>query len=697
MRGVVPTVLAAAALALAQPAAAKCALGANGIKHIVYIQFDNVHFRRDIPNVPSDLEQMPNLLDFLEQQGTLLTNHWTPLISHTSVDILTSLTGVYGDKMGIPIGNSLRYFNPNGTSTGAGSFAYWTDPLDSIVNNPTDTTPEMIDRVGVTHPAPWVPFTRAGCDVGAFSVANIELENIGLDITTVFGANSPEAAEVAADEASPDPKVQNQPIADFEGIAVHCAFGSPLCAANSQPDKLPSEPGGYNNFKALFGNKHVQPQISPSGPVLDLDGNPVADSTGNQGFPGFDPSASQTLGYLAAMLEAGVPVVYGYIADAHDDHVNDHAFGPGEAGYVAQLAAFNDAFGKFFKRLAKDGITKENTLFVITSDENDHFAGGAPSPANCDGIHTPCSYNHSGPNINIGEIDADLSRLLATESNDTTPFAVHSDSAPTFYVTGNLVQMDGVTRKLEHDVAALTAFDPIVGNNIPVTAALADQQEQSFLHMVTADPNRTPTFILFGNPDFFLFSSGSTKACSPLSACSSESDAFAWNHGDFQPEITNTWLGLVGPGVDHKGATGAIFSDHTDIRPTIISLVGLVDDYTHDGRVLFEVLHDDAIPVPLRQHRGTLSDLAAAYKAINAPLGTLGKLTLQHATAAIEGPDAAYIAFVAQLAGFTQQRDALAGEIIQMLEGAAFGGDSIDENAAKKAVEAANDLISEVP
>jgi hypothetical protein len=189
MRGVVPTVLAAAALALAQPAAAKCALSANGIEHIVYIQFDNV---------PSDLEQMPNLLNFLEGRGTLLTNHWTPLISHTAVDILTSLTGVYGDKMGIPIGNSLRYFNPNGTSTGAGSFAYWTDPLDSFANNPNDTTPQMIDRAGVTHPAPWVPFTRAGCDVGAFSIPNIELENIGLDITTVFGANSPEAAEVAA-------------------------------------------------------------------------------------------------------------------------------------------------------------------------------------------------------------------------------------------------------------------------------------------------------------------------------------------------------------------------------------------------------------------------------------------------------------------------------------------------------------------
>jgi hypothetical protein len=49
---------AALAVALGAPAGAttpRCHLG-NGIKHIVYIQFDNVHLRRDNPNVPSDLE-----------------------------------------------------------------------------------------------------------------------------------------------------------------------------------------------------------------------------------------------------------------------------------------------------------------------------------------------------------------------------------------------------------------------------------------------------------------------------------------------------------------------------------------------------------------------------------------------------------------------------------------------------------------
>ena len=123
--------IAAAALAtvaLGGQAAAECSL-ANGIEHIVYLQFDNVHLRRDIPNVPSDLEQMPNLLHFLQGEGTLFTNHHTPLISHTAVDILTSLTGVYGDKFGVPIGNSFGLFNDNGVASFFNSFTYWTDVL----------------------------------------------------------------------------------------------------------------------------------------------------------------------------------------------------------------------------------------------------------------------------------------------------------------------------------------------------------------------------------------------------------------------------------------------------------------------------------------------------------------------------------------------------------------------------------------
>ena len=49
------------------PTAASCQLG-HGVKHVINLVFDNVHFFRDNPNVPSDLEQMPHLLNFLKSE-----------------------------------------------------------------------------------------------------------------------------------------------------------------------------------------------------------------------------------------------------------------------------------------------------------------------------------------------------------------------------------------------------------------------------------------------------------------------------------------------------------------------------------------------------------------------------------------------------------------------------------------------------
>src|SRR3954469_18068019 len=61
--GLTPFVPAAGTLSAGQPgvahAAPTCNLNsANGaIQHVIYVQFDNVHFTRDNPNIPSDLEQ----------------------------------------------------------------------------------------------------------------------------------------------------------------------------------------------------------------------------------------------------------------------------------------------------------------------------------------------------------------------------------------------------------------------------------------------------------------------------------------------------------------------------------------------------------------------------------------------------------------------------------------------------------------
>ena len=66
----------------------------GNIKHVISIQFDNLHFSRDNPNIPSDLEQMPNLLNFIENNGVLLSNNHTPLIAHTATDILTTASAI---------------------------------------------------------------------------------------------------------------------------------------------------------------------------------------------------------------------------------------------------------------------------------------------------------------------------------------------------------------------------------------------------------------------------------------------------------------------------------------------------------------------------------------------------------------------------------------------------------------------------
>src|SRR5438132_6487271 len=171
---------------------------------------------------------MPHLLNFIRGNGTLMTNDHTVLISHTATGILTSLTGVYPDRMGQPISNSYRYFTTSGASRTGVSFAYWTAPLFDPAGPPfppaaqTDFTPTMISENGKVAPAPWVPFTRAGCDFGAVATANTILENTGIDVGTVFGSGSPEALQAAADS----PGTPNtQTFADFVGIGIHCAQG----------------------------------------------------------------------------------------------------------------------------------------------------------------------------------------------------------------------------------------------------------------------------------------------------------------------------------------------------------------------------------------------------------------------------------------------------------------------------------------
>src|SRR3954454_12121427 len=154
-------VIGALALALAAAAPAQaagtCNLGPGGqVKHVVVLQFDNTHLARDNAGVPSDLEQMPALKDFLTGNGTLLSNDHTILISHTAGGIVATETGLYPDRNGLTVTNSYEFFDRLAAS-GVGfssAFKYWTDPTHMA----RDPLPMLINGGHENTPAPGARF-----------------------------------------------------------------------------------------------------------------------------------------------------------------------------------------------------------------------------------------------------------------------------------------------------------------------------------------------------------------------------------------------------------------------------------------------------------------------------------------------------------------------------------------------------------
>jgi hypothetical protein len=124
--------------------------------------------------------------------------------------------------------------------------------------------------------------------------------------------------------------------------------------------------------------------------------------------------------------------------------------------------------------------------------------------------------------------------------------------------------------------------------------------------------------------------------------------------------------------VPGSGTTGT-WVDKTDIRPTLMYLTGLKDDYVQDGRVITQLLANPnrALSAP------GVTSLGDCYKQLNSSVGQFGTATLQAATNAIESStpgDQAYLNTDQALSSLEAGRDGLAGHIKAELNAAAFSG-----------------------
>jgi hypothetical protein len=220
------------------------------------------------------------------------------------------------------------------------------------------------------------------------------------------------------------------------------------------------------------------------------------------------------------------------------------------------------------------------------------------------------------------------------------------------------------------------------------------------LHMLTFDPLRDPSFTIFGNPDYYVTGSAACgTSATPQTSCVTQTPGFAWNHGDVQPQITTTWLGVAGAGVDQAGLDNTTWSDHTDVRPMLLTLVGLKDDYQHEGRALVEKMSGWAQPSAVKQSANFVA-LAQILKQISAPVGPLGLASLHASTVALESGNAAddstYASIENQLASYTAQRDALVAQIVPLLEAAQFNGKPIPDATAANLIQQGQNLLSSV-
>ena len=213
-------------------------------------------------------------------------------------------------------------------------------------------------------------------------------------------------------------------------------------------------------------------------------------------------------------------------------------------------------------------------------------------------------------------------------------------------------------------MAKLQAFDPYLDSAQlgPVARYIVDAPTLKAIHVINADPQRTLSFTMFVQPDYYF----QTFSPCPGTSQGCVNDGFAWIHGDYSNDIGQSWLGIAGPGVNRGGIDHETWTDHTDIVPTMMHLLGLSTDYQPDGRVITQVLTPSAAK---GGNGASFTELGNVYKQLNAPYGEFAHSLIVASTRGIKGSDAKYLETERAIQRLTSRRDALVQEMKDALDG----------------------------
>ena len=372
-----------------------------------------------------------------------------------------------------------------------------------------------------------------------------------------------------------------------------------------------------------------------------VDGQPITDPFGQPGLPGLRRHAREEHARLRRADAGGRRAghVRLHLGRArrprHRPGTIHRAVRPRRGRLRAAAAATTTtAFGEFFDRLQNDGITKDNTLFVVTVEEGDHFAGTAPDDP-CDGVTTPCTYT----NGHVTEVNGDLQAARRhLQRGHGTSRRRTSASTPTWRRTSTSPAIPPATpptsRNLEQAMSRHERDEPAtraVQQNLVRRAGRSGRGEDAAhghgrsgtdadVHAVrrratSSSPRSSHDAVREQRPLELRFAPGTAPP----------NQSFAWNHGGIQPEIAID-LARAGSGRESKnGDSSAAMLDRSHRRPADDARAARPEGRLRVRRPRGDPVRDrTALPRRLRthhrEHAGARAGLQADQRVLRAVL-----------------------------------------------------------------------------